>query len=59
MVFAKGISLSGIFHVPLLHSLIPLPRERYVVFQVSLGSSVVGLPDTRHLSLITVVFTLV
>lgn len=58
-VFAKGISLSGILHVPLLHSLIPLPRELSEVFQVSLGSSAVGPPNTRHLSLITVVFTLV
>lgn len=60
-MFAKGVSLSGIFHVPLLHSLIPLPREFYfyVVFLISLGSSVAGSPNTMYLSRIALITVLV
>lgn len=60
-MFAKGVSLSGTFHVPLLHSLIPLPREFYfyVVFLISLDSSVAGSPNTMYLSRIALITVLV
>lgn len=50
--YFHGVSLSGMFHAPLLHSSIPPPGElRFcVVFHSSLDSSVIGFPNTMHLS---------